>query len=258
MDPGEITRFLSGFDMGAPVRAVIAPHAGWFYSGKIAARAIARLDRQVETLAVIGGHLPGNGRPLFAMEDAVQTPLGKMALDAELRAAMLGETGGREDNIPDNTVEVLLPMARFFLPEASLLWMRLPENMSSFEAGKTLAAVAARLGRRLAVVASADLTHYGPGYGFAPAGIGPEALRWVEEVNDRRFIEAVEAGNPAEVLERAKTEKSSCSAGAVLGAMGFAQASGMNPAKLLEYGTSAGAEKNSPKASFVGYASFTF
>ena len=80
----------------------------------------------------------------------------------------------------------------------------------------------------------------------------------MEEVNDRRLIEAVEAGNPAEMLERAKTENSSCSAGAVLGVMGFAQASGIGPGRLLEYGTSADVEKNSPRGSFVSYASFTF
>jgi len=257
----EIISFLSGSDIdqvSTPVRAVIAPHAGWFYSGKTAARAIACLDRKIETLAVIGGHLSAGHKPLFAMEDAVQTPLGRIPLDTELRTAMIAETEGQADNFPDNTVEVLLPMARFFFPEALLLWMRLPENMSSFETGKTLASVAARQGRKLAVVASADLTHYGANYGFNPKGTGHVALRWVREVNDRRFIDAVEAGNPAEVLERAKTENSSCSAGAVLGAMGFAQASGMGQARLLEYGTSVDAEKASPMVSFVGYASFTF
>ncbi|MCL2193701.1 MAG: AmmeMemoRadiSam system protein B [Treponema sp.] len=257
-NPEEIIRFLTISPDTGPVRAVIAPHAGWFYSGKIAARAIACLDRKIETLVIIGGHLPAGQKPLFAMEDAVQTPLGRMTLDTELRAAMLTEIDGREDSLPDNTVEVLLPMARFFFPEASLLWMRLPDNVSSFEAGKKLAAIAGKQGRKLAVIASADLTHYGPNYDFTPVGTGPEALRWVEDVNDRRFIDAVESGNPAEVLERAKTENSSCSAGAVLGAMGFAQAAGIGPARLLEYGTSADAEKALPRASFVSYASFTF
>ena len=258
-NPEEITHFLSEFaNMTNCTTAAIAPHAGWFYSGRIAARAVSLLDRKADTLAVIGGHLPAGRKPLFAMEDAVWTPLGNMAVDTELRAAMIGETAGEEDSFQDNTVEVLLPMARFFLPDASLLWMRLPSEMSSFEAGKALAAIARKQGRTLAVLASADLTHYGPGYGFAPRGIGPEAVRWVREVNDRRFIEAVESGDPASVLERAKADNSSCSAGAVLGVMGFAQATGAGSAKLLEYGTSADAEKSPPPSSFVGYAAFAF
>jgi len=258
---GEISRFLSEFASEAvigPASVTIAPHAGWFYSGKIAARAVACLDKRAETLAVIGGHLPAGHEPLFAMEEAAETPLGNMAIDAELRAALIWEIGGKEDRFQDNTVEVLLPMARFFLPNASLLWMRLPADMSAFETGKALAAVAKKLGRKPAVLASADLTHYGQGYGFAPKGTGPEAMRWVREVNDRRFIDAVESGDPAAVLERATADNSTCSAGAVLGAMGFAQATGAGPARLIEYGTSADAELAGVPGSFVGYAAFAF
>jgi len=260
-DPEEIIRFLSAFKTSqyeGPVRAVIAPHAGWFYSGKIAAKAVSCLDRGIETLALIGGHLPPCQRPLFAMEDAVQTPLGRMALDTGLRDAMIAGVQGQEDKFQDNTVEVLLPMARFFFPEAALLWMRLPDDMSSLDVGKALAVEACRQQRNLAVLASADLTHYGPNYGFTSKGTGEEALKWVREVNDRRLIEAVESGNHEEVLIRARSEGSTCSAGAILGAMGFAQASGIGPAKLLEYGTSADAEKAAPKVSFVSYASFRF
>ena len=253
-NPGEISRFLSGFSRGR-ARAAVAPHAGWYYSGKIAARAVSSLDGKIDTLAVIGGHLPSGAPPLFAMEDSVSTPLGNMPVDAGLRAALLGKIGGREDRSPDNTVEVLLPMARFFFPDASLLWLRLPAELSAYEAGISLAAEAKGLGRRLAVLGSTDLTHYGPNYGFSPKGTGPEALRWMEEVNDRRFLEAIESGDPQAVLERARKDSSSCSAGAVLGVMGFAEASGLGPARLLEYGTSAEAVPETPD-SFVGYAAY--
>jgi len=254
-----IARFLSGIAAGSgAARAVVAPHAGWAYSGKIAARALARLDRGIDALAILGGHLPSGREPLFAMEGAAWTPLGPMRIDAELREELIRETGGREDRGRDNTVEALLPMARSFFPGAALLWMRLPDDPSSFEAGKALAAAAQRLGRRIAAVASADLTHYGSGYGFAPAGSGAAALRWAREENDRRFIEAVESGDPEAVLERARSDRSSCSAGAVACAMGFAQASGLGPARLAEYGTSAGAEEGWEGGSFVSYAALVF
>jgi AmmeMemoRadiSam system protein B len=263
-DSAEISRFLSGtakdnvqgaVQGAAP--AAIAPHAGWRYSGKIAAKAAASLDRTVETLVVIGGHLPAGYPPLFALEDSVSTPLGAMTINNDLRAALYQELGGREDRFPDNTVEVLLPMARFFLPEASLLWLRLPAELSSFDAGKAIATAAKNLGYTTAVLASTDLTHYGPNYGFTPKGTGPDALQWMREVNDRRFIEAVESGDPAAVLERAETDCSSCSAGAVLGAMGFASAAGLGPARLLQYGTSVDGIDGEVD-SFVGYAAFAW
>jgi len=254
-NPDEISRFLSGFT-GGSVSAAIAPHAGWFYSGKIAARAAAALDRSADTVVVIGGHLPNGYPPLFAMEDAVNTPLGSMTIDAELRETLYKEIKGSSDQYPDNTVEVLLPMVRFFMPNAHLLWVRLPADMSSFDSGKTLAATAKILGRKIAVLASTDLTHYGPNYRYTPKGCGPQALKWVKEINDRKFIEAVEAGDPPLVLERAEADLSSCSAGAVLGAMGYASAINAGPARLLEYGTSADvtADTEAIPDSFVGYA----
>ena len=261
--PDEIRQFLAEYS-GIPAQAAhaayaaIAPHAGWYYSGKTAAQALASLNRNIDTLVVIGGHIPAGRPPLFALEDAVDTPLGAISMNVGLRAALYKTLDGREDRFPDNTVEVLLPMARFFFPDAALLWLRLPAELSSFEAGKVIAAASAPLQQNVAVLASADLTHYGTNYGFTPmggthTGTGAEALRWVREVNDRRFIDAVISGDPAAVLERAETDQSCCSAGAVLGAMGFAAAQGCTSARLLEYATSADKSAKIPD-SFVGYA----
>jgi len=257
-NPDEISRFLSGFTeaAGSAARAAIAPHAGWFYSGKTAARAVSALDRKADTVVVLGGHLPQGYPPLFAMEDAVNTPLGGMTIDAKLRETMYKRIKGSPDQYPDNTVEVLLPMARFFMPNASLLWLRLPADIASYDSGKALAEAAKELGRKIVVLGSTDLTHYGPNYGYAPKGIGPQALKWVKEVNDRKFIEAVESGDPQTVLERAESDLSSCSAGAVLGTMGYASAINAGPARLLEYSTSADAVAEIPD-SFVGYAAFS-
>jgi len=262
-NPDEISRFLSPFldgDGAGSSRAAIAPHAGWFYSGKTAARAAASLDRKAETVVVIGGHLPNGYPPLFAMEDGVETPLGGLAIDAELRETLCAAIKGRSDEYSDNTVEVLLPMVRFFMPNARLLWLRLPADIASFEAGKTLAEAAKGIGRNIVVLGSTDLTHYGANYRFAPKGLGPKALQWVKEVNDKNFIDAVEAGEPKAVLERAEEDMSSCSAGAVLGAMGYASAINTGPARLLEYSTSADAMNAEGimtiPDSFVGYAAF--
>jgi AmmeMemoRadiSam system protein B len=255
---GEINHFLAGWDASdGTARAAISPHAGWHYSGKIAARAISSLDRKIDTLAVIGGHLSAGYAPLFALEDAVNTPLGTMPIHSTLRAVLYKELNGKEDCFPDNTIEVLLPIVRFFFPDASLLWLRLPAELSSFDAGKAIAAAAGNVGCTIAVLASTDLTHYGPNYGLISQGTGAVALRWMREVNDRHFIDAVESGNPAAVLERAETDCSSCSVGAVLGAMGFAAAQSLGPARLLEYGTSAGEGEKIPD-SFVGYAALAF
>ncbi|MDR1286258.1 MAG: AmmeMemoRadiSam system protein B [Treponema sp.] len=271
----EIVRFLR--DKAAPrnAPAAVAPHAGWFFSGAIAAAAVSSLVK-AETIAVIGGHLPGGMPPLFAREDAVETPLGNIMIDGELRELVEGEMAGlsgtAEDPGADNTVEVLLPMVRYFHPASRILWMRLPAEEFSFEAGKILARAARRTGRTLAVLGSTDLTHYGINYGFSPMGSGKDALAWVRDVNDRAFIDAVEKGDPLEILDRAERDRSACSAGAVLGAAGYMAeitavetAAGKRPpgrggrARLAAYGTSADAFPGRPvPGSFVGYGAFVF
>jgi AmmeMemoRadiSam system protein B len=232
------------------------------------------------TVALIGGHLPSGMGPLFAMEEAVETPLGNITIDGELRDLLRGETGGEPDRWQDNTVEVFLPMIKYFFPRAGLLWLRLPAEISSFEAGKILVRAARSLNRDLRVMGSTDLTHYGSNYGFYPQGFGPGALDWVRTVNDRRFIDAVESGDPVLVLKRAEGERSACSAGAVLGVMGYAgelRAAAAGPAagvdnmgsldgagraggECIAYGTSAdmGPENGEIPGSFVGYGAFVW
>ena len=258
-EAGEVSRFLSDFIRKGPFsKAVIAPHAGWYYSGRLAARAAACLQPDTETVIVIGGHL-SDSPPLFAMEDAIKTPFGPMPIDAQLRGALLKSLNGREDSYRDNTVEVHLPIVRFFFPQALLIWLRLSAQSASFEAGKIISREATKLNRKVNVLASTDLTHYGVNYGFMPQGRGEAALRWVREVNDAAFIKAVEAGDSGKVLRRAELDFSACSAGAVLGAMGFAQEEGLGGARLLEYSTSANVHNDEEVPdSFVGYAAMAF
>jgi AmmeMemoRadiSam system protein B len=175
-------------------------------------------------------------------------------------------SGCDEDRFRDNTIEVLLPMVRYFFQQSSLVWIRLPAAMESFEAGKIIAQTAAKLNRKIDVLASTDLTHYGVNYDFSPKGSGQSALSWVRDVNDAAFIRAVEEGNKEGVLKCARDDYAACSAGAVLGAMGFAQEAGLGGARLLEYSTSADVanEANAQESasvvpdSFVGYAALKF
>jgi AmmeMemoRadiSam system protein B len=182
-----------------------------------------------------------------------------MPIDIELRQTLFKKLDGAEDRYRDNTIEVLLPMVRFFFPKSELLWLRLPAHISSFEAGKLISEASAKLNRKVNVLASTDLTHYGANYGFSPKGSGETALNWVREVNDASFIKAVENGDSAEVLRCAERDSSACSAGAVLGAMGFAEAEGLGLGRLLEYATSADVQEDGEVPdSFVGYAAFAF
>ena len=230
----------------------LSPHAGWSYSGNIAGEAISSLNPDADTIVIIGGHLAKGNPFLLTTEEGVRTPLGVLMTDMDLISELGKKINFIPDSYRDNTVEVLLPMVHYFFPDKNILCMRFPGDMSSFEAGVILHDTASALGRRINIIASADLTHYGDNYGFSPQGSGKMAYDWVKNVNDRSFIDAVISGTAELVLERALKDLSCCSVGAVLGLLGFNSCQQKN-AKLLAYGTSCDAETVIP-SSFVGYA----
>jgi AmmeMemoRadiSam system protein B len=260
-EKSKIEAFLAPFSGETRALAAIAPHAGWYFSGEPAALAVSSLGKEAETIAVIGGHLPTGMPILLAGEDGVKTPFGVMKIDRELREEFSKHApvfnSVKPDRYQDNTVEILLPMVRYFFPDAELLWLRFPAGPSSFDAGKLLSECAKSLGRRIRVIGSTDLTHYGRNYGYSPKGTGKAALEWVKKVNDAALINAVLEGDPSRVLRRAEEDSSSCSAGAVLGAMGFAASEGAASVRLLDYRTSADVDDEVPD-SFVGYAAIAF
>lgn len=250
-----VSTWLDGIEAGGSAPAVLAPHAGWAFSGHIAAKALAQL-REAETIAIIGGHLPARHDPLAAREEAFQSPFGLVPADLELLDALESELSARDirlgsDDEPDNTVEVQLPLVACLFPRARVLWLRAPNGASAIEVGRALNAAASKIGRSVSCVGSTDLTHYGPNYGFSPAGRGPEAAVWVRETNDRRFIDALLALDIPRALKLGETERSACSAGAAAAVLAFAIASGPVEARLLGYATSLEVRKDE---SFVGYA----
>ncbi|MDR0569372.1 MAG: AmmeMemoRadiSam system protein B [Spirochaetaceae bacterium] len=264
----EIQDFLTEFSGPRSGRAfaATAPHAGWRYSGKIAAAAASALDPSAETVVLIGGHLPEGAAPLFFEEDGAETPLGPLEIDRVFRDALRKELAQdlsapkpEKDRYQDNTIEVLLPIIAYFFPKSRIVPFRLPVSQASFEAGKAVSRIGTALRRKTVVLGSTDLTHYGEVYGFTPHGLGRKALEWMKTVNDQAFIQAVLSGAPAAVLARAEQDRSACSAGAVLGALGFAQAVGADKSELLAYGTSADAcNQREPPDTFVGYAAMAW
>jgi len=241
----------------APPRAlaVVAPHAGWEFSGRIACRALRCLPPDTETVVVVGGHLHPEDGVLAAFEQGYESPLGVIEADLDLLERLRTRLPIDEDRCADNTVEIQLPFVRYLLPKARALALRAAPAAIALRLGEAVAACALEAGRRTAVVGSTDLTHYGPNYGFSPRGSGAAALEWVREVNDRRLVDALVALELEKALQLALAERSACSAGGAVAAARFAQVRSCTAGRLLEYATSHDVH---PGSSFVGYAAIIY
>jgi MEMO1 family protein len=252
----EIEYFTAGTNPlppGTKVYGGIVPHAGWHFSGRAAARVffLAAQAAQPQVVAVFGGHLGGNSPPLLVADDAWETPLGRLTLATEFYQPLAKRLTLREEYPGDNTIEVQLPFVKFFFPQAKVLALRAPHSKTALELGEAVVAVARELKVSLLVFGSTDLTHYGPNYGFAPKGNGPEAVKWVKEVNDKRFVAAALKLDGPGMLQAAQQDQSACSAGGAVAAVGASKAAGAQKAALIDYYTSYDVM---PNDSFVGYA----
>lgn len=146
-----------------PARAVVVPHAGYVYSGPVAASAFAVLRRrsaELERVAVLGpAHVvPLRGAAVPAAE-AWQTPLGDVVVDDGLRAAALA-AGALLDDAPharEHAVEVQLPFLQRLCRDRLAV---LPVAVGEASPTEAAELVAALWDAADAVVVSTDLSHY--------------------------------------------------------------------------------------------------
>ncbi len=247
-----ISEWRGEFPPSPPAAAGLVPHAGWFFSGSYAYRGISAL-KPGKTLVILGGHL-GRNDPLLVQDyDGFETPLGILDCDRELIERVKEEFSPAPDEVPDNTVEIQLPLVKALHPSCSVACFRVPPSELAGRLGRFLASLA-RSGRELRLLASTDLTHYGPNYGFVPKGGGAAALDWVRKVNDTAFLDAVLALDEKGILDAGEGRRAACSSGAAAALAAFASELGLVP-ELLGYGTSF---DRHPASSFVGYGVLVF
>lgn len=239
---------------GSGALSGIAPHAGWSWSGRVA-WSTWRSAAEADTIVVVGGHLPAGDPFLYYDEDGFDTPMGTIEADADLVAAMVASVGAIPDTRADNTVEVHLAMAAARFPGLPVACFRAPADARAAELGRALASYAEAKGRRVFLVGSTDLTHYGAAYGFEPGGPGPAGFSWARRADDA-IIDAFETIDAEQALMLAERDSSACSVGAAVVAMAYARARGATNAHVLMRISS---DQMAPGAdSSVGYCSVVY
>lgn len=268
-DPHECQRQMEEYFEGTPsvldgvVEPVggIVPHAGWAYSGHIAGQVVSmlRAGPSPDTVIIFGGHLGPRSQHLIMAEGAWNTPFGPLEVDCEMAQQLLGVCQLRiedpERAQPDNTLELQLPMIAFGFRGARILPLATAPTEDGVRIGLQCAQLASQMGRKVRVIGSTDLTHYGLGYGFSPKGTGPEAEEWVREVQDPRIIQRMEQMVPSSILDEALTHSNACCPGAAAAAVACMNELGARVAQIVAYATSRDVY---PGDDFVGYVGIVY
>jgi hypothetical protein len=233
------------------VVGLVCPHAGYMFSGPVAAHAYYKLalDGKPDVVVVFGPNHTGYGSALAVMDEGVwRTPLGDVEVDGEVANQIVRES--RIVDVDDSahrlehSIEVQLPFlqylygSQFKIVPICFLMQDLP---SARDVGKAVAKVLA--GKNAVIIASSDMTHY--------------ETRERAAKNDRLALEAVEAMDEAKFYSVIETHRvSTCGYGPIAALITASKILGAKEAKLLCYKTSG--DIIGDYSSVVGYAAVCF
>jgi len=229
---------------------LIAPHAGYDYSGKIAAAAYRQIaGKPYKTVFLLGpSHYVSFPGVSIYPYGAWETPLGKIPIDEQVAAAVMEQCGFVRYQAPaferEHSLEVQLP----FLQKALENFKIVPLVMGKLS-GPELRALADHLTTRIEqnpgrvlIIASSDMSHYHP-YHEATA-MDKTTLKQIEAMDLRMLRKSLESGT-GEL----------CGSQAVTTLMRVAENIG-GRAKVLEYANSG--DVTGDKTRVVGYGAVGF
>lgn len=250
----ELKAMISSFaDQSAQKRdcfGCILPHAGYIYSGKVAALTISGIKIK-DTVVLLGPNHTGQGATFSIMpKGAWQTPLGNVEIDSWLAGLFLEKSRYLEADslahLDEHSLEVELPMLQYFRNDFKIVPIAIKtDDLSKLNnVGQELASVIIENNLRSSVmfVASSDLTHYQP--------------QESAQIKDRLAIEAI-LGLDEQMLKAVveESEISMCGFAPIVILIKVAKLLGAKKGQLIKYQTSG--DVSGDKSSVVGYAGIT-
>jgi hypothetical protein len=233
------------------VIGLVCPHAGYMFSGPVAAHSYYRLsaDGKPDVVFLFGPNHTGLGSGLAIMNEGFwRTPLGDVEIDSEAADQVV-----RESQIVDvddsahsfeHSIEVQLPFLQYLYGSEFKIvpiCFLMQDLSSAREVGETVAKIAAQ--KNAVIIASSDMTHYEP--------------QESAEKKDRKALEAIEAMDEARFYSTVEAHRiTTCGYGPIGALIRAAKISGAKEAKLLCYKTSG--DVIGDYSSVVGYAAVCF
>lgn len=227
---------------------LVCPHAGYFYSGHVAAHSYFKLaaDGRPDTIVILGPNHTGHGSALALMkEGAWRTPLGDVQIDEEAAKLILQRPTvidvDDEAHTYEHSIEVQLPFLQYlygsafkFVPISFLI----QDFESSREAGQAIGK--ALRGKNIVILASTDMTHY-ESHATAQTK-DKKALQELKRLDERAFYSTIEGNHIT-----------ACGYGPVVALVTAAKLLGATKGHLLSYATSGDITED--YSAVVGYAS---
>lgn len=218
----------------------LVPHAGYVFSGQVAAYTFAEFRKLLpDTFVILGPNHTGLGSAAAVMTSGSwETPFGEIEIDESMAHNIHDCCDILDDDatahLQEHSIEVQLPFIQYiggkkFVP----ISMGMQDAETATEVGTAIAEVSRS--KNVGIVASSDLTHFGGGYGFLPT-TEDNALEWMERV-DGEILAGIKEMSPERVYKASK-ETTSCGYGCIAAMITACTKLGMTAPEILEYRTS--------------------
>lgn len=234
-------RSLSGEAIG-----FLSPHAGYIYSGPVAAYSFSQIDRGTEVLVVLAPSHRARFRGASVFPEGIfETPLGNVEVDKKIGNLLLEKplcSFLKEAHQFEHSLEVQVPFAQVVLGSFTIvpIIVGTPDISSCREIAAGISEILKKEKRKYSIVISTDLSHYYP---------------YKDAVTmDSRFIKALETFDPGEVencIAGGKAE--ACGEGPLLAGMVLCKDLGATKVEILKYANSG--DTAGDKSQVVGYLS---
>ena len=246
-----IHRFLkeNGEQETSRVRACLVPHAGYIYSGHVAAAVFSRIEIPKKILILGVRHQP-RGEPLAIMSHGQwRTPFGDVTIDRDLGLRLRGACPElQEDEVAhsrEHSIEVEMPFLQVLQPHFTFVPILFGTTSVDelVRIGEGIARVVEKFEEQVLLVTSSDMNHY-----------EDEATT---RRKDQRAIESMVRLDPVGLYDVCKRERiSMCGLGPAIVTLSAMKKMGLQSGELVKYGTSG--EISGDYDSVVGYAGMIF
>ena len=240
------------------VKGLVVPHAGYIYSGAIAAHSYYYLAKNgfAETYIILGPNHTGMGSGVSVMtEGQWKTPLGEIPINEDLAKKIWKGIIDKDEtaHLYEHSIEVQLPFLQFSAGDKKIdfvpICMSMQDYQTSKEIGEILADAIKQSKKNIVIIASTDFSHAGFNYmSMPPSGMKVEEYA---EKQDKMAIEKILKMDAEGLIDTIHENNiTMCGYGPVASMLTAAKILGAKNAELLKYGTSCEVH---PANSCVGY-----
>ena len=240
------------------IKGLIVPHAGYIYSGAIAAHAYHHLSLNgfADTFIILGPNHTGVGSGVALMTEGTwETPLGPVSINQQLANQLLKEIIDNDENAHkyEHSIEVQLPFLQYCAKESKFdfvpISMTIQDFKTSKEIGEIITNAVKKTDKKIVIVASSDFSHAGFNYmSMPPTGMNVDEYA---KKQDMLAIDKILGMEPEQLINTVHENNiTMCGYGPVAAMLTAAKNLGATKAELLKYGTS---YEIHPGDSCVGY-----